>query len=88
MSADRYTALIELLERNKASYRVIDHAPEVGTVLPLPFDARLELIVDPSLLTQPEIFFNAARLDRSVALSAGDFRRIAGPRLERIGAVQ
>src|SRR5262245_7964170 len=36
----------------------------VGTVLPFAFDQRLELIVDPSLLTAPELFFNAGRLDR------------------------
>lgn len=57
----------------------------VGTVLPLSFHPDLELIVDEELLTRnEELFFNAARLDRSVALSAEDYRAIAGPRIERI----
>ncbi len=56
----------------------------VGTVLPFAFDPRLELIVDPSLLAAPELFFNAGRLDRSLALRTDDYRRVAAPRLERI----
>ena len=58
----------------------------VGTVLPFSFDERLELIVDPEVLSPPEMFFNAARLDRSVALSTKDYQRIAQPRLEPIAA--
>lgn len=58
----------------------------VGTVLPFSFDERLELIVDPEVLNPPEMFFNAARLDRSVALSTKDYQRIAQPRLETIAA--
>src|SRR5687768_13911486 len=56
----------------------------VGTVLPFAFDERLELIVDPSLLNAPELFFNAGRLDRSVALRTEDYTRVAQPRLERV----
>ncbi|MFC7794038.1 YbaK/EbsC family protein [Streptomyces cinereoruber] len=55
-----------------------------GTILPFAFDERLELIVDPDLLVHPEIYFNAARLDRSLALSTEDYRAIAEPRVERI----
>ena len=55
-----------------------------GTILPFAFDQRLELIVDPALLHAPELFFNAARLDRSLALATEDYQRIAAPRLERI----
>lgn len=55
-----------------------------GTVLPFTFDERLELIADPSLLSAPELYFNAARLDRSVALDTEDYRRLAGPRLASI----
>lgn len=55
-----------------------------GTILPIPFDPRLELIVDPALLSSPEIFFNAARLDRSLALRTDDFVAIASPRLAQI----
>ncbi|MFC4031773.1 YbaK/EbsC family protein [Streptomyces polygonati] len=55
-----------------------------GTVLPFSFDDKLELVVDPALLAQDEIFFNAARLDRSLALSAKDYERVAAPRIEPI----
>lgn len=58
-----------------------------GTVLPFSFDERLELVVDPTLLEHEEIYFNAARLDRSLALSAKDYVRIAQPRLEAISEV-
>ena len=58
----------------------------MGTVLPFTFDDRLELIVDPAVLEPPEMFFNAARLDRSLALSTADYARIANPRLERVAA--
>lgn len=56
----------------------------VGTVLPFSFDNRLTLIVDPALFTVPELFFNAGRLDCSVALDTEDYRRLASPRLESI----
>jgi Ala-tRNA(Pro) deacylase len=56
----------------------------VGTVLPFSFDERLELIVDPALLEAPELYFNAGRLDRSLALRTEDYQRVAAPRLARI----
>jgi Ala-tRNA(Pro) deacylase len=56
----------------------------LGTVLPFTFDDRLELIVDPRVLQSPEMFFNAARLDRSIGLRPADYARIAKPRIERI----
>ena len=58
----------------------------VGTVLPFSFDEQLTLVVDPGVFEHEEIFFNAARLDRSVGLAAADYRRIANPRVERIAA--
>ncbi|MCL5045727.1 MAG: YbaK/prolyl-tRNA synthetase associated domain-containing protein [Actinobacteria bacterium] len=56
----------------------------VGTVLPFVLEPGLELIVDPSVLEHREIYFNAARLDRSVALNTEDYVALAKPRLERI----
>jgi Ala-tRNA(Pro) deacylase len=56
----------------------------VGTVLPFALDARLELIADPALLEHDELYFNAGRLDRSMALRTRDYVRVARPRLERI----
>lgn len=55
-----------------------------GTILPFSFNADLELIVDSLLLKNEEIFFNAARLDRSMALKVNDYIRLANPRLEHI----
>jgi Ala-tRNA(Pro) deacylase len=55
-----------------------------GTVLPFSYHPRLELIADPSLLTSPELFFNAARLDRSIALATDDYVRLAAPRIAPI----
>lgn len=55
-----------------------------GTILPFSFNPELELIVDPSLLENDELFFNAARLDRSLALKTSDYLALAKPRLERI----
>lgn len=55
-----------------------------GTILPFSFNPELKLIVDPELLKNEELFFNAARLDRSMALKTGDYTELAKPRLERI----
>jgi Ala-tRNA(Pro) deacylase len=55
-----------------------------GTVLPFVFDPALELIVDLRVVAQPELFFNAARHDRSIAISGADYRAVAQPRLEPI----
>jgi Ala-tRNA(Pro) deacylase len=51
-----------------------------GTVLPFAFHPDLALIVDPSLLAHHEIFFNAARLDRSLALRTSADRSSRTPR--------
>jgi Ala-tRNA(Pro) deacylase len=53
-------------------------------VLPFSYDERLELIADPALLDCGELYFNAGRLDRSVALASEDYLRLAGPRIARI----
>lgn len=57
-----------------------------GTILPFSFSSELELIVDPSLLENEEIYFNAARLDRSMALKTSDYVTLSNPRIERIAA--
>ena len=59
-------------------------ASVVGTVLPFAIDPRLELIADPAIKQHDEIFFNAARLDRSIGLRTEDYIRLANPRFERI----
>ncbi|HUZ65246.1 MAG TPA: YbaK/EbsC family protein [Acetobacteraceae bacterium] len=57
-----------------------------GTVLPFTFHPDLTLIADPSLRDHAEIFFNAAHLDRSIALRTADYLALAKPRLERIAS--
>lgn len=57
---------------------------ETGTVLPFSFSPELEVIVDPTLMAHDEIYFNAARLDRSMVLKTDDYLAVAQPRLERI----
>lgn len=55
-----------------------------GTVLPFALSGELELVVDPSLADSEEIFFNAARLDRSLALRTEDYLAIAKPRMASV----
>ncbi|MGY6026174.1 YbaK/EbsC family protein [Streptomyces spinosirectus] len=55
-----------------------------GTVLPFSFDPQLELVTDPDVVAQPRLYFNAARLDRSLSLSGADYERVARPRVERV----
>jgi Ala-tRNA(Pro) deacylase len=57
-----------------------------GTILPFSFNPELELVVDPSLLRNDELYFNAARLDRSLVLQTNDYRAVAKPRLAKITA--
>ena len=57
-----------------------------GTVLPFRLDPELELIADPAVVAEPEIYFNAARLDRSIMMSGADYAAIANPRIEPVAA--
>lgn len=57
-----------------------------GTILPFAWHPELEPVADPALTEQPELFFDAARLDRSVALATSDYLALAGPRVEPIAA--
>ena len=58
-----------------------------GTVLPFSFSPDLELIVDYQLLENEELYFNAARLDRSMALKTKDYVAITQPRIEKLAEV-
>ena len=55
-----------------------------GTVLPFSFDPELEVVADPDVVARPRLYFNAARLDRSLCLSGSDYERLAKPRVEPI----
>lgn len=82
-------AVKNLFNGTYVSIAAADKAEELagsvsGTVLPFSFNPALALIVDPSLLKNENIYFNAARLDRSLELRTSDYEVIAKPRLERI----
>lgn len=55
-----------------------------GCIMPFAFAAELSLVVDPDLLRHERIFFNAGRLDRSVALATRSYLALAGPRVASI----
>lgn len=55
-----------------------------GTVLPFSLDPDLDLVADPEVVAQPELYFNAARLDRSLVIAGKDYERLAGPRVAPI----
>jgi Ala-tRNA(Pro) deacylase len=55
-----------------------------GTVLPFTFHPDLTLVADPGIQRHQELFFNAARLDQSMALRTEDYLALAKPRLEKI----
>jgi Ala-tRNA(Pro) deacylase len=59
-----------------------------GTVLPFAWDDEVDLLVDPDLMRAPRIWFNAARLDRSVSLATADYERVAAPDFHPIAAVR
>jgi Ala-tRNA(Pro) deacylase len=82
-------AVKNLLEGTYAAFADRAKAEELagsvsGTVLPFSYDPRLELIVDPKVLESPRLYFNAARLDRSIAMTVEDYARIAAPRIAAI----
>jgi Ala-tRNA(Pro) deacylase len=55
-----------------------------GTITPFSFHPELQLMADPALFDQDELYFNAARLDRSLVIRAADYRRLAAPQLAAI----
>ncbi|MFE0761541.1 YbaK/EbsC family protein [Streptomyces smyrnaeus] len=58
-----------------------------GTVLPFSFDPDLALVADPGVVAQPQLYFNAARLDRSLVISGTDYQQLARPRVARIAGL-
>jgi threonyl-tRNA synthetase len=55
-----------------------------GTILPFSFNTELQVWVDPRLLAHDEIFFNAALLDKSLALRGTDYARLHGGQVVEI----
>ncbi|MCX5198664.1 YbaK/prolyl-tRNA synthetase associated domain-containing protein [Streptomyces sp. NBC_00249] len=76
----------------KASFAVREVAEELtgcasGSIMPVSFDPSVEVVVDPDLLEHDEIWFNAGRLDESVALSTASYVALVRPRAARISEV-
>ncbi|MGW0330942.1 YbaK/EbsC family protein [Streptomyces sp. NPDC003011] len=81
--------LRDLYDGTEASFAARDVAERLagsvsGSVMPFARHPDLDLVVDPDLLAHDEIFFNAARLDRSVALATDDYVVLARPHVRSI----
>jgi Ala-tRNA(Pro) deacylase len=81
--------LSKLVGGMKAAFAARDVAERLtasacGSIPPFSFNLELMLIVDKGMLVHEEIFFNAARLDRSVALRMKDYLALACPWVEHI----
>lgn len=83
-------AVCGLYGGTRAKLAPVDIAEELtgcqqGTIVPFSFRPQeLDLLVDPALLERDQLYFNAARLDRSLAISARDFAHIARPQMRPI----
>ncbi len=81
-----------LFGSKKASFAPPELAEDVtgcriGAIPPVAFDDRVSVVADQAFLAaEPEIAFNAGRLDRSIVLASADYRRIFAPRLASIAA--
>jgi Ala-tRNA(Pro) deacylase len=57
----------------------------IGAIPPFSFNEELALLADPRIQDNPEVVFNAGRLDRSIWMRSTDYMRIAGPEIVRMG---
>jgi len=57
----------------------------IGAIPPFSFNAELSVLADPRIRENPEVVFNAGRLDRSIFMKSDDYMRIASPEIVRIG---
>ena len=56
----------------------------VGAIPPFSFNEPIQVLVDPLVLQNEEIAFNAGRLDRSIYMRLEDYVRIAKPQIAKI----
>ena len=56
----------------------------IGAIPPFSFNDQLQALVDPLVLENEEIVFNAGRLDRSIMMRLDDYIRIAKPQIVKI----
>ncbi|MCK1795074.1 YbaK/prolyl-tRNA synthetase associated domain-containing protein [Streptomyces sp. XM4193] len=89
---DRRVDLLRIAESagaRKAGFADRETAEELagsasGTIVPFSFRPELEVLVDEDLLEHDILYFNAARLDLSMALATKDYLRVVNPRTARI----
>ena len=55
-----------------------------GTVLPFTFTEDMPALIDETLFEAEEMYFNAGRLDQSIAIRTADYRRMNAGRIVRI----
>jgi len=56
----------------------------IGAIPPFSFNDQLQVLVDPLVLENEEIVFNAGRLDRSIMMRLDDYVRIARPQIVKM----
>jgi Ala-tRNA(Pro) deacylase len=86
-----FAAVAAAMGARKASFAAAQDAAALtgctmGAVPPFSFDAALPVVVDPDLLENASLYFNAGRLDRSMELETADWLRIAKPVVHPIAA--
>jgi Ala-tRNA(Pro) deacylase len=86
-----FAAVAAAMGARKASFAAAPDAEVLtgcimGAVPPFSFDAALPVVVDPELLDNASLYFNAGRLDRSMELATADWLRIARPVVHPIAA--
>ncbi|CAM3915246.1 hypothetical protein HMPREF1486_03500 [Streptomyces sp. HPH0547] len=59
-----------------------------GCIIPFSFADELSVVFDPSLLLPREVYFNAARLDRSIGLRPDDLVSLVRPRIADISKAE
>ena len=85
------TAVAARYDGLEASFAARDVAERLagsvsGSIAPFAFSDELDLVVDHGLLRHDEIYFNAGRLDMSVALAVSDYLDMARPNVATIAA--
>lgn len=86
-----FNAVAALFEARKCGFASPGTAQELtgcvmGAVPPFALNPALSIVVEEDLLANETLFFNAGRLDRSMALDTRDWMAIAKPRIARIAA--
>ena len=86
-----FNAVAALFEARKCGFASPETAQELtgcvmGAVPPFALNPALSIVVEEDLLANETLFFNAGRLDRSMALDTRDWMAIAKPRIARIAS--